>query len=260
MLTTVHGVVVHTADMPGGHRLIGLFTRENGMMSAYVPVRRSPRVSFTAASQLFCYAEFVLYSKGDHYWVREIDLLEPFLSLRDSIERVALATYLCDVVRETATNEPDVAQFRLLLNALFALSTAQYDPRLVKATFEFRTAAVLGFAPDVSGCGQCGEDAADLALHVMGGSCLCAKCRMLAEDEQPLPEGADEVREAGILLLFTPRAMAALRFCLTCPLERILSFKLEGADLDCFARGGEVYLLNHVERSFASLEFYKSLT
>ncbi len=259
MLTTVHGVVVHTADMPGGHRLISLFTRERGIVSAYVPVRRSPRVSFTAASQLFCYAEFVLYSKGEHDWVREIDLLEPFLPLRESIERVSLATYFCDVVRETATNEADVSQFRLLLNALFALSTQQYDPRLVKATFEFRTAAILGFAPDVSACGQCGENADDLALHVMGGHCLCSRCRMLAQDEQPLPEGADEVREAGLLLLFTKKAMEALRFCLSCPLERILSFKLEGQDADCFAKGGEVYLLNHVERSFSSLEFYKSL-
>lgn len=259
MLIKVHGVVVRTQDLSSDNRYVKIFTREKGILTATVMSGRSLRASHTAATQLFCYGEFVLYSKGDRYWVREIALEEAFLKLRSSYEKVALATYFCDVVHEVATTEPDEQMLRLLLNALFAAANGDYDLRLVKATFEFRLAAVIGFMPDVRGCADCGESEGDtFYLDVMDGHFLCSKCRVMRTQlVAPEEEGADDPRMRTILTLLSPAALTAVRYCITCPLQRILSFRLEEDDLVLFARAAETYLLNHIERSFPSLEIYK---
>lgn len=259
MLIKVHGVIVRTQDLSSDNRYVKIFTREKGILTATVMSGRSLRASHTAATQLFCYGEFVLYSKGDRYWVREIALEEAFLKLRSSYEKVALATYFCDVVHEVATVEPDEQILRLLLNSLFAVASGDYDLRLVKATFEFRIASVIGFMPDVSGCADCGESGGDtFYLDVMDGHFLCSKCRVMRTQlSAPVVEEADDPRTRSILTLLSPSSLAALRYCIACPLQKILSFRLEEEDIVLFARAAETYLLNHIERSFPSLEIYK---
>ncbi len=259
MLIKVHGVIVRTQDLSSDNRYVKIFTREKGILTATVMTGRSLRASHTAATQLFCYGEFVLYSKGDRFWVREITLEEAFLNLRSSYEKVALATYFCDVVHEVATSEPDEATLRLLLNALFAVASGEYDLQLVKATFEFRIAALIGFMPDVTGCADCGESEGDtFYLDVMDGHFLCAKCRaMRTQLTSPVIEEADDPRTRSILTILSPAALAALRYTIACPLQKILSFRLEEEDMALFARAAETYLLNHIERSFPSLEIYK---
>jgi hypothetical protein len=52
----------------------------------------------------------------------------------------------------------------------------------------------------------------------------------------------------------------AVRYALYAPAEKIFSFSLSsGEDMDLFTRAGEGYLLNHLERSFDSLDLYYSI-
>jgi hypothetical protein len=52
----------------------------------------------------------------------------------------------------------------------------------------------------------------------------------------------------------------ALIYTSACPLERLFSFKLEEEDFDLFCVAAERYLLNHLERGFKSLDFYKQVS
>ena len=71
---------------------------------------------------------------------------------------------------------------------------------------------------------------------------------------------AEEEAHATILCLLTASARAALFYVLRCPLEKILSFRLDNdADMKSFSYAAETYLLNHLERTFKNLEFYKTL-
>ena len=60
MLIKVHGVIVRTQDLSSDNRYVKIFTREKGLLMATVMMGRSLRASHTAATQLFCYGEFVL--------------------------------------------------------------------------------------------------------------------------------------------------------------------------------------------------------
>ena len=57
----------------------------------------------------------------------------------------------------------------------------------------------------------------------------------------------------------TPGALAAARYLLRCDLKKLFSFTLGEEDLRRLGNFSESYLLTKLERSFRTLDFYKSV-
>ena len=258
MLTEVKALVIRTLDLSEHDRLLTLFTEEHGKITAVANGSRTLKSRYLAAAQLFCYASFVLYKKGDRYWVREASLIESFFDLRADLTRTALASYVCDVAGDVVEeNAPEPEMLSLTLNTLFAIASGAYSLSLVKAAFELRAASVLGFRPMLDACMHCAKTDEGLCLDVMNGGLVCAECRAAAQ-VLPSPEEED-FRTASILCLLTPGAHAAMSYVVSCPPKRVFAFRLDGEDERLFVAAAEKYLLNQLERGFATLDFYKQI-
>lgn len=254
MLIEVNALVIRTVDLSESDRLLSLYSAEKGKISAVAKGVRSLKNKAMFGGQLFCYSRFILYRKGDKFWVREAELIEHFYDIRLSLQRTALASYVCDLLSDTATAEPDPSLMRLSLNTLHAIATDKYDITLVKAAFEFRVAAQLGFMPDISACADCGKEGGDLVLDIADGVLYCADCRAaMGEQGQLYPDHEDFRRRIEVL---TPAVRASMQYVLQAPVERLFSFRLSGDEKDMFACVCERYLLYHLERSYRSLAFY----
>lgn len=258
MLTEVKALVIRTVNLSEQDKLLTLFTEEHGKITAVANGSRTLKSRYLAAAQLFCYASFVLYQKGDRYWVREVTLIESFFELRTDLARTALASYVCDVAADVVEeNAPEPEMLSLSLNTLFAIASGAYPLSLVKAVFELRAAAVLGFCPMLDGCMHCGRTDATLCLDVMNGGLSCADCRAT---QGILPAADDgEFRTASILCPLSPGAHAAMCYVVSCPPKRLFSFRIEEEDARLFSVAAEKYLLNQLERGFQTLDFYKQI-
>ena len=250
MILEVTGLVTRTVALSEADCLLSLFTAEKGMITALAKGARRLANRSNAAAQLFCYARFLLYRRGDKYWIREAELIESFYGLREDIQRTALATYLCDVVNDSATGQPEPQLLRLTLNALYATAGGRYDPDMIKAAFEWRSMAQLGFMLDVTGCRDCGRTEGNFLLYVMDGTLVCDDCRA------SLSERETDENERVAVELMPPGVLHAVRYVLFCPVEKLLSFSLDDEEKHLFCRAAESYLTNQLERSFRSLEFY----
>lgn len=260
MLVEVRGVVVRTVDLTGSDKLLTLYTEERGIVSAVANGSRSLKSRYLSAAQLFCYASFVLEARGDRYWVREVDLIENFFGLRQDIVLTALGNYICEVVSDIGTPEqPEPELLRLTLNSLFAIAAKKTDLAKIKAAFEFRTAAILGFTPDLSCCAACGGKEGEMFLDVMNGGLICTACHALTQRDVPLYEDDFAARTRSVLSVFPPAVRMAAEYVLTCPQERLFSFRIGEDDMRFFARAAEEYLLHHLERGFRTLSFYKEV-
>ena len=56
-----------------------------------------------------------------------------------------------------------------------------------------------------------------------------------------------------------PASLAALRYVLQAPPRQLLSFSLSGESLGLLSSAAERYLLQHAERSFSTLDYWKSI-
>ena len=260
MTCEVKALVVRTVDLSGSDKLLSLLTAERGLITAVSNGSRSLKSRYLAASQLFCYASFVLEMRRDRFWVREVELIESFYDLRLDITATALANYICEVAAEvTVPEQPEPDILRLTLNMLYAVASGRYPYAAVKAAFEFRLAAILGYLPELSSCASCGAEEGEMLLDVMNGGLLCSECHAALQKALPHHEDDFKARTRALLCILTPSVRAALYYLISCPIERLLSFRLAEEEMRHLSHAAEEYLLNHLERGFRTLQFYKDV-
>ena len=257
MITTeVKGLVIRTVDLRESDRLITIFTAEMGVVSAMAKGARSFKSRFMSATMQFCYSSFVLYKRGEHYWIKEAELIESFFGIRNSIEGLALSAYIADVLCDVTVAEAENDLLRLSLNSLYAISEGKHSLEKIKAAFEIRAASIIGFMPDAVACHECGEKMGNFYFDIMGGHIVCYGCNEKRIESGFLPE--DE-HESHIVCILTEGAKIALGYCVYSPIEKIFSFKISDEDMSLLARAAEEYILNQLERSFPTLKFYKEV-
>ena len=258
----VNGVVVRVRNMGDHDRYLSVLTAEHGRITLLSKGSRSMRGPQMAISQLFGYSNFEFYRRGGLPILKGGAPIEPFYAIGLDIDRLNLASYLCDLICElTDEGEEAGEQLRLLLNALYAVSTDRYPQQIVKGAFEWRLAAMSGYEPDLGGCHRCGATEAEaLYMDVMNGGVLCGECLHKKGHVARADLAYDDIREAEVLCPITPSVLAALRYVQTAPIERLFAFALADAEeRRLFTTCAETYVLSHIGHGFETLNFYHAM-
>ena len=259
---SIDGIVIRVRDTGDRDRYLSVLTAEKGRITMLSKGSLSLKGPQRAVSQLYTYGNFEYYTKGTLPILKGGSSIQNFYALSMDIDRLNLATYLCDVAGEVSDEGEEAGELlRLLLNSLYAISRDLYPYELIKGAFEFRVAAISGYLPDLSECCRCGADMSEVFyLDVMNGSVLCESCLHQRVPNHVRAGSYDELREAEILCPISPAVRAALYYCIHAPIERIFSFDLKDReDLLSFSKTAQTYLLSHLGRGFDSLQFYQSM-
>ncbi|MBQ7848037.1 MAG: DNA repair protein RecO C-terminal domain-containing protein, partial [Clostridia bacterium] len=182
------------------------------------------------------------------------------------LEKLALAQYFCQVANVvTVENEDQSDILSLLLNCVYVLCYNKRPAELVKAVFEIRLCALLGYCPDLSVCAGCGcepkEGKGVFYLNVKEGCMFCADCILDENGKLPpeLTKGTTPVFPLSYSIL------NALRYVTGAPAKKIFSFSLTKSDPDAgdpVSALGEItegFLLYYLDRGFETLDFYHSI-
>ena len=256
MHTEVKGLVLRTVDLKESDRLITIFTEEQGIVTALARGARTLKSRKMSATQQFCYSDFVLYGQGDKYWIKECSLIESFFGIRNSIEGLALAGYIVEVLSDVGVEDKEVDLLRLALNSLYAISSQKYDLNKVKAVFEMRSLSILGFMPEIVSCHTCARKDGDFFFDIMAGAIECFDCH---KKSTAAHETLSEEHEGHIVSIISEGAKIAMCYAIYSPLEKIFSFNISDEDMRLFSKAAERYLVNHLERTYKSLEFYNEV-
>ena len=256
MINSVKGLVVRVTDIKENDRLLTVYTEEMGLISAYARGSRSLKSRKMSATVQLAYSDFVIYGEGDKLYVREAELIEGFYGIRDSIDGLALSMYICELIEEVGTSVGESDILRLALNSLFAIAAGKHGMPKIKAVFEMRLSAILGYMPDISSCARCGASSREVFFDVMAGAVECKECHKLSS------LGGDrltDAHEASVICILSEAARSAMLYALYSPIQKLFSFNLSKEDMHLFSRAAEEYLLNHLERGFRTLDFYNEI-
>ena len=256
MIIEVKGLVIRTTDIRESDRLLTIFTDSLGVITALASGARSLKSRKMSSTMQFCYASFVLTKKGEHYRIKESELIESFFGIRNSIEGLALAGYVTEVLSDVTVAQAENDLLRLSLNTLYAISENKCSLDKIKAAFEIRCVSILGFMPDVLSCCECGEREGSFYFDIMGGSVICYNCNSKRERAHTEPENP---HESHIICILSETAKVALGYCVHCPIEKLFSFSVPDEDMELFSKATEEYLVNQLERTYKTLEFYNSV-
>ena len=258
---TTDGLVLREVPVGESDKLLTVLTPD-GQITLMAKGARSMKSKLLPLCRLFTYANFEYYEKGGYCWASGGSVNDSFFGIGSDITGFALASYILQLAAEITGEGVEADEIlRMTLNTLYAIEKKLRPNDQIKAVYEWFAVNVSGFSPDLSSCSVCEKKQdGEMWLDVMNGCLICAECQAKRSGGSvPLPD-TDKYETRNILVPIDPSALAAMRYVQSAPMARIFSFSLKTEDaLSSFARAAETYVINHLERSFDTLDFYRTV-
>ena len=175
---TTASIILRATSYLEKDRLLVLFSRDHGKLSAIAKGARGPKSRLAAASQLFAHGQFH-FAKG-----RSLDILtqasvhDSFPNIRKDISLTTACAQACELVMKTmADGQSDPRIFDDLLSYL-TLADRGMDAVLFWCGFQSRMLNHLGQIPELSICVACGNptDEISLLFSLERGGIMCTSC------------------------------------------------------------------------------------
>ena len=239
-----NGLVIKQTNYAEADRILHVFTDKLGIVSVIAKGARKYKSHQGSASQLLYYSAFTLVSGKGMYTMRGASTVESFFSLSESLDKLALCTYLFDITKALVPeNMPDEQVLSLLLNTLYILKTKQRELPLVKAAYELRLLALTGFMVNCNQCSICANTTDEnVYFSLSRGGIVCSEC----------------VRPADAIKISRP-AQRAMEYISQNDADKIYSFTISPEAAQELKIAAEKFLLNCAERDFMSLSYYKNI-
>jgi DNA repair protein RecO (recombination protein O) len=246
-MTTVEGIVLKERPVGEQDKFIDIMTRDSGVIEVSVKGARKINGKSGSSTQLLAYSRFCVDKRGNYLYLNSAEPIHIFYGLRDSLSKISLASYFAEVMRFCIKPEAQNGDImRLLLNCLHFLENGERDERQLKAIFEFRLMSEIGYMPDVVACRSCGSfEPGELFFCIADGGFYCSDC---FENES----GENYMK------IKLP-VLSAVRHIVLSDFDRLFGFRVSESTQEKLSALAESYMLTHLERSFGTLDFYKTI-
>lgn len=187
MIINAEGIVLRQKKIANNRRMIVLFTKQYGKLSAGTSVNEKSRSKAALALRPFTYAEYDIFKGREAYSINSAQVNRSFYSIGEDIDRFmnasAFIEYLDKVLGE---GSPAPKLFDLSLEFLQSVSECRSGSDTLLYAFIVKTFRMLGVAPELGCCVNCGKALENFGegfryFSVSGGGIVCPEC---AEEEK----------------------------------------------------------------------------
>ena len=233
----VNAIVLRSVNYRDFDRILTLFSREEGKISAAARGAHRAKSPLAAASTQFTAGEFALEERNGKLSVKSFLLDEAFYPLREDARRLSYATALSQIVEEIVQlNQPNPDLYDAFLRALAYLAfDRERDCTNAVLPFLLRAMAFSGHAAMLTRCAACGGRIVDARWDSLAGGVVCAR-----HADRDLP-------------VITAGDMAVLRACVQGP------FAPAQGDVRRLCRIAGDFVRAQLERDFDALTLAESL-
>jgi DNA repair protein RecO (recombination protein O) len=239
------GIIIKEVKTGEADKIITVFTNGQGKISGCVKNARKSKNRLSAGTQLLCYCDFIMFKGKDIYTITSCEVIESFYEIRNDMIRLTYAAHILEIINDIVQEEqPATRVLKLFLNTMHMLSNTDKLPELITGIFELRLLSILGYAPYVAGCLNCGNEEQD------GVSFSFSKCGFIC------PSCSNFDKYSTRISLGTARAM---NYIVHSSINELFKFNLSKDVLDELNRVVSRYLRDRLEKKYTKLDFLKIL-
>lgn len=176
MLRQMEGIVLHTRDYGETHKIVTLFTREAGKLTALARGANKPKSRLSAISQVFIQGDFLIFISKGLSTIQQGQITQSYRHIREDIIKTAYAAYLVELTEKIMeTKEPDPFIYDQLAQTLHYINAEEsfFIPMMM---YELKMYKKGGFALVTDRCVHCYTQEFPYAFSVQEGGLLCRRC------------------------------------------------------------------------------------
>lgn len=192
MLITTEGIVLKQRKIANNRRLIVIFTRKYGKITAGTSINEKGRNKAALALRPFTHAEYDIFKGRDSYSINNAQAVRSYYSIGEDLDRFLVASkfieYL-DAVLEEAEARPKL--FDMSIEFLESITRAESNYKTLLYAFVVKALRMQGIMPELNCCADCGKPLEDmrkeraerpLSFSVNAGGIICDECSKIEKN------------------------------------------------------------------------------
>ena len=252
MYIKCRGLIIKQADSGEKGKLLTILTENRGVVYAKAAGGKNVGASYFRCVQLFTYCDFHFYSGYNPSVLTILDAqyIRSFFEISKDIERFSLASYCAELCKISLVGgEEDGELLKLLLNTFHTIEKDNYPTDHVKAVYETRLCALLGYTAFLEECDCCGISLPDenvaTYFDIDQSAVRCGDC-------------VNTVKTLGPVIKMPAAVYRSFLHTVICEKDALFKFKTDDETLKDFAEISEKNVLRRLEYEPKSLPLYKS--
>lgn len=193
-LYRTRAVILSRRDYGDADRILTIFTPDLGKREVIAKGARKTTSRKAGHLEPLTHAALLVAQARTWDIVTEAVTVESFRHVRENLEAIGCASYLCELVGSfTEADDDSQPLWDLLLDALrtldaYSSNVASFEPRLLLRWFDLHLLSVTGFQPQFFHCLGCGAplQPAINYLSLQAGGVFCAQCGASQGDVEAL--------------------------------------------------------------------------
>lgn len=178
MIINTEGIVLKQRKIASNRRLIVLFSREYGKITAGTNITEKGRGKNALALRPYTFSEYDIFKTRDSYNINAASVKQSFYSIGEDIDRFMAASTLIEYV-DSVLEEGQKANklFDMTLECLECIADASKGYNSIVYAFIVKSLRIFGVMPELNRCVNCSDSIeGDLFFSITSGGIICRNC------------------------------------------------------------------------------------
>lgn len=238
MYTDTEGVVFRQIKTVNGRRMVLLFSKKYGKISAGTSISERGKSKSSLAMKPFTYGKYELYKNRDNFNVNGAETIKSYYKIGEDVDKYMNASYILEFTeRLLYENVPQPGLFNLLIDVFDELEKRKKKHGTLVVAYELKALKETGYMPELDRCVLCGCKSDLMFLDIKNGGLLCRGCaeKTIAADNDSL------IYEVGLGII------DILRYFIRNPLRNLENLALEENSLKMLRKIINDYAKYHLD-------------
>ncbi len=177
MYTDTEAVILRQTKTLNGRRMILLFSKKYGKISAGSSISESGKNKSALALRPFTYGRYELFKNKESFNINGAEVLNSFYRIGEDVDKYMNASYVLEFTDKLLPEgEPSPGIFNLLIDFLSMMEQRKSAYGTLVSGFLCKALFQAGNAPVLDMCAACGAAEPLLFFSVKDGGLLCGNC------------------------------------------------------------------------------------
>lgn len=177
MYTDSEGIVLRQVKTTNGRRMVLLFSKKYGKISAGSSISEKGRSKSALAMRPFTFGRYELFKNRDSYNINSAEVIKSFYKIGEDVDKYMNASYILEFTDKLLVEEqPAPALFNMLIDYFDILAERKKKYETLSLAYQVKAMELMGNAPELKSCVICGSKESASHFSIKDGGIICDKC------------------------------------------------------------------------------------
>lgn len=159
MQITTEGIVLKQRKIANNRRMIVIFTKKYGKISAGTSINERNRSRSALALRPFTFSEYDLFKGREAYSINSATARKSYYSIGEDLDKFMTASAFIEYLDKILQDEESMpGLFELSLEFMESIERTKTDPSTLLYAFVVKSFRMLGVMPELRSCVNCAKD------------------------------------------------------------------------------------------------------